>query len=72
MPDICEIGRLLECVEANAHEPLELPGGDDTAVGLQREGVEFGAMRACRRCGLMYWEPVPPPMVLTSTEGDDE
>lgn len=68
MPDICDIARVQECVEAGSHEALELPGDDDTAVGLIREGVEFGAMRACRRCGLMYWEPAPPPVVLVPTE----
>jgi len=68
MADICDIARVQECIEAGAHEPVELPGGDDTAVDLDRYGVTFGIMMPCRRCGLMYWEPKPPPIMLEPVE----
>lgn len=68
MADICEISRLRECMEAGSHEPLELPGDDPSAAQMERMGVTFGLMHACRRCGILYWEPAPPPVRLEPTE----
>lgn len=61
--DICEIRRVRECIEAGSHTPLEIPGEDGPfqwSGYLTQNGVEFGIMRFCIRCGLVYWEPKAP------------
>ena len=65
MPDICEIGQLLKCVKANAHEPLEVPdhaGMMEFQATMSKYDVPVGVLRCCKRCGLIYWEPPRPIM----------
>jgi hypothetical protein len=73
MPDICEIGRLRECMEANTHEPLEVPdhaGMRDFQATMSQYDVPVGVLRCCKRCGLIYWEP-PRPIEFTFIGDDD-
>lgn len=58
-PDVCDIGRLQECIDAGAHDPLVFPNGEVGKADMRhgQTGVKFGRAMACRRCGLTYWEP---------------
>ena len=72
MPDICEIARAAECMEAGEHVPLQVPGesGPYTWTGyMSQNAVQFGMMRFCTRCGLVYWEPKNPSLEFTTIGG---
>jgi hypothetical protein len=72
VPDICEIAQAKVCIEEGSHVPLEIPGeaGPFKWTGyLTQNNVEFGVMRFCKRCGLVFWEPKNPSIEFTVVDG---
>lgn len=62
MSDACEIGRMVEC-QKRGHDPVktpEQPHGATMTVNHTATGICWAETFFCRRCGLIYWEPIAP------------
>jgi hypothetical protein len=75
VPDICDVARVIECIDVGEHDPLQVPGesGPYTWTGyMSQNDVNFGVMHFCKRCGLVYWEPKNPTLEFTVIDQPDE